>query len=82
MTSMAANEAGIFEVKTHLSEYIERVERGESFIITKRGKPVAELRPPENPTSPRLPRGYGKGSLLYMAPDFDEPLEDFREYME
>lgn len=25
--------------------------------------------------------GSGKGSVLYMAPDFDEPLEDFKDYM-
>lgn len=26
--------------------------------------------------------GSLKGSVLYMAPDFDAPLEDFKEYME
>jgi hypothetical protein len=26
--------------------------------------------------------GLGKGSVVYMAPDFDEPLEEFREYLE
>jgi len=26
--------------------------------------------------------GRGKGKVLYMAPDFDAPLEDLREYME
>lgn len=25
--------------------------------------------------------GALKGNLLYMAPDFDEPLEDFKDYM-
>jgi hypothetical protein len=25
--------------------------------------------------------GALKGTLLYMAPDFDAPLEDFKEYM-
>ncbi len=25
--------------------------------------------------------GTLKGTLLYMAPDFDEPLEDFQDYM-
>ena len=27
-------------------------------------------------------RGYSEGSVVYMAPDFDAPLEDFRDYME
>ena len=26
--------------------------------------------------------GALKGTLLYMSPDFDEPLDDFKEYME
>lgn len=25
--------------------------------------------------------GVLKGTLLYMSPDFDEPLDDFKEYM-
>jgi antitoxin (DNA-binding transcriptional repressor) of toxin-antitoxin stability system len=79
---MKPTEAGIFEVKTHLSEFISKVENGESFLITKRGKPVAELRPPERGAVSRPKRGYAKGSLLYMAPDFSEPLDDFKEYME
>ncbi len=29
-----------------------------------------------------LKRGSGKGIITYIAEDFDEPLEDFREYME
>lgn len=78
---MRTTEAGIFKVKTHLSEFISKVENGESFLITKRGKPVAELRPPESGATARPKRGYAKGSLLYMAPDFSEPLEDFKEYM-
>jgi prevent-host-death family protein len=36
---------GFFEAKTHLSQLLERVARGEEFTITKRGKPVARLVP-------------------------------------
>lgn len=25
--------------------------------------------------------GYAKEAILYIAPDFDEPLDDFKEYM-
>ena len=38
-------EIGAFEAKTHLSELLVAVEAGEVFTITRRGKPVAELRP-------------------------------------
>ncbi len=36
---------GAFEAKTHLSSLLERVARGESFTITRHGKPVARLVP-------------------------------------
>jgi len=36
---------GAFEAKTHLSELLDQVSRGESFVITKRGKPMAALSP-------------------------------------
>jgi prevent-host-death family protein len=40
---------GSFEAKTHLSRLLERVERGETFTITKNGRPVAKLVPIEEP---------------------------------
>jgi len=36
-------EIGVYEAKTHLASLLERVERGESFVITRHGKPVARL---------------------------------------
>jgi len=36
---------GAFSAKTHLSDLLEQVARGESFVITKRGKPMASLSP-------------------------------------
>lgn len=37
---------GAFEAKTHLSELLDRVAKGERILITNRGKPVAVLIPP------------------------------------
>ena len=38
-----------FEAKTHLSALLDLVERGESVLITRRGKAIAELHPcPDN----------------------------------
>ncbi|HEY1630904.1 MAG TPA: type II toxin-antitoxin system prevent-host-death family antitoxin [Rhizomicrobium sp.] len=36
---------GAFEAKTHFSELLDRAERGEEILITKRGKAVARLMP-------------------------------------
>ena len=38
--------SGIRELKAHLSAYVREVERGESILVTDRGRVVAELRPP------------------------------------
>jgi len=39
------SEVGAFEAKTHLPRLLERVRKGERFVITKHGNPVAELIP-------------------------------------
>ncbi len=44
---MDSNIVGLHEAKTHLSRLVGEVERGKTFTITRRGVPVAELRPPE-----------------------------------
>ena len=36
---------GSYEAKTHLPRLLERVERGETFTITRHGVAIAELRP-------------------------------------
>lgn len=38
-------EVGAYEAKTHLPKLLERVEQGERFLITRHGRPVAELVP-------------------------------------
>ena len=38
-------EIGAFEAKNRLAELLQRVERGEEILITRRGKAVARLVP-------------------------------------
>lgn len=38
-------EIGSYEAKTHLPEILRDVERGEIYVITRRGRPVARLIP-------------------------------------
>lgn len=42
-------EIGAFEAKTHFSKLLERVEKGEEIVITRRGKRIARL-VPERPS--------------------------------
>ena len=45
MASRPMPEIGAYDAKTHLPKLLERVRRGERFVITKHGRPVAELGP-------------------------------------
>ncbi len=48
------------EAKTHLSRILEEVQRGEVYVISRNGKPIAELRArqpaPRTQTDPVLSR--------------------------
>lgn len=41
------NTMNMADAKAHLSEVLDRVEKGERITITRRGKIVAEIVPPE-----------------------------------
>ncbi|CAN5289739.1 type II toxin-antitoxin system prevent-host-death family antitoxin [soil metagenome] len=45
---------GSYDAKTHLSELLDRVARGETILITRYGTPVAKLAP-AGPASDRNP---------------------------
>ena len=77
--SMVRESIGLYDAKTHFSELIEQVQQGQSVVITKHGKPVAEL-VPANVKTAVAKRGAGKGPGFFMAEDFDAPLEDFSAY--
>jgi prevent-host-death family protein len=43
---------GSYEAKTHLPHYLDRVALGETFLITRNGKPVGMLVPPSGGAPP------------------------------
>jgi antitoxin (DNA-binding transcriptional repressor) of toxin-antitoxin stability system len=70
------------EARSRLPEIIERLAPGEEVVITREGTPVAAVR--AMPVPQRKPRQPGtlKGTVLYIAPDFDAIPEGFEEYVE
>jgi prevent-host-death family protein len=68
------------EAQAHLGDLIDHLQMGEEVVITRNAEPVAKLVPATTPTTFRQP-GLLKDKILYMAEDFDAPLEDFKEYM-
>ncbi len=72
----------IEEARNTLSELIHRLTLGEEVVITENDQPVARLVPTAPPYEPRkVPRlGTLRGTVLSME-HFDDPLDDFKEYM-
>ena len=70
------------EAQATLKELLGKLTPGEEIVITDGGKPVAKL--VVTAGLPRKQRQLGtlRGTVLYMAPDFNAPLDDFKEYME
>lgn len=69
------------EAQNHLGEIIEKLTPGEVVVLTRDDKPVATLR--STTSTAREPPRFGtlKGSILYIAPDFDHIPEGFEDYV-
>ncbi len=72
----------IEEAQSKLKELIANLAPGEEVVLTDGEISVARLVAGRSYQPPRPAPGLGKGSILHMAPDFDEPLEEFKEYTE
>ncbi len=69
------------EAKARLDELIARLQPGEEILITEHGKPLAQVKKAESTSWPCNAGSYRKAEF-WMAPDFDAPLDDIKEYME
>ena len=78
MTSLSIQQA-----QAQLPDLVHSLTLGDEVVILEDNQPVARLLPAKG-GSQRPPRRPGtlRGTVLYMVPDFDSPLEDFREYTE
>ena len=72
----------IEEAQAKLPEIIQRLQPGEEITITDHGKqPLAQVRKAERTFWP-CQAGTPTDKILWISPDFDAPLEDFKEYTE
>jgi antitoxin (DNA-binding transcriptional repressor) of toxin-antitoxin stability system len=60
---MKTAKIGSFEAKTHFSQLLQEVEKGKSFDILRRGKPVAHLRTIASVANPEK----GRAALDYFC---------------
>ena len=78
------------ELTPQAQSLLNNLQPGEEIIITTEEKPVFKLTPVNGhvngeareqiPTRKRRQVGLSN-TIIWISPDFDEPLEDFAEYM-
>jgi antitoxin (DNA-binding transcriptional repressor) of toxin-antitoxin stability system len=71
------------EAKEHFSDLVDAAKRGETVLIESKdeqGSLMLQLSVVAPPQRRHRTFGSAKG-LIKSADDFNEPLEDFREYM-
>jgi prevent-host-death family protein len=67
-------EVSTADAKNRLPELIRMVESGEQVVITRHGRPVAQLGPA--PPERRKPRLGGMKGKIRLLPGWDDPMTD------
>jgi prevent-host-death family protein len=76
---------GLFEAKTHLSEYVARAEAGEEVIIMRHNKPVAKIVPlsavavPAAEPPPFVQRTFDLGPPLVDMTRFNQLADELED---
>jgi antitoxin (DNA-binding transcriptional repressor) of toxin-antitoxin stability system len=73
-------QVDIADAQIQITQLLQSALQGEEVIITRNDQPILKLIQISS-TAKRRKRGSAKGQI-WIAPNFDEPLEDFAEYME
>jgi len=72
-------QVNVHEAKTNLSKLIQKVVEGEDVVIARGNNPIVKLVLIDK-FKPKRRLGTAKGKIK-ISEDFEEPLEDFKEYM-
>ena len=71
----------IQDAQTHLPQIVAGRKPDEVLLITQDGQPLTILTRAVRTSWP-CKAGSARDTNHWMAPDFDAPLDDFKEYME
>ena len=67
-------DVSVAEAKRRLPELIRAVESGEQIVITRHGKPVAQIAPP--PEKRRKVRWGSMQGQIHLTPGWDAPIDE------
>jgi prevent-host-death family protein len=70
---MAIVDVSVAEAKNRLTQLIRAVENGESVVITRKGRPVAQLAPP--PLQRRRVQFDGMRDRIQLPTGWDAPVD-------
>ncbi len=72
----------IDQAGTCFPDLINKTIEGDEIVITDSGKPLVKFVAIADKKKKKKKRVFGSAKgLIKIAPDFDEPLEDFKDYM-
>ena len=71
----------VHQAKTHLSQLLQDVERGQEVVIARSGVPIARLVAWQAPTQPVAAPGAMRGQIT-VAENFDAPLDGLFEALQ
>ena len=74
-------QVSLIEAAASLNNLVEAAIDGEEVILLRGNLPVAKIMSIDVPKRRPAKAGRAKG-LVWMSEDFDEPLEEFKEYVE
>jgi prevent-host-death family protein len=88
MWRIAEPTVGAFDAKTNLSQLLDRVEKGETLVITRHGVPVARLMPYKEEAIDREQvrktiqelKKFSKGRRLPPGETIKDLIEEGRRY--
>jgi prevent-host-death family protein len=70
-------QVSLDDARARLTDLVAAALRGEEVVIAQADQPLVRLTPIQ-PPKPRPTFGSAKG-LIVLGPEFDDPLDDFRD---
>ena len=69
------------DAQAHLRQIVAALAPGEKVVLIDNGEPMATLIRARRTSWP-CKAGSARDKILWISPDFDAPLEEFKEYVE
>lgn len=69
----------VVEAKAHLSELLDKVERGQDVVITRHGRPVAHLTAPVKRKKPLRSLAAFRAKMPRLSKPMSESLREMRD---